>query len=91
MFGLNLIFFIFVAIVILAGNRLGYAVASIIVCLAAAILYVALIAYWIPLLPTSPSYKKSTRKQYKWYQAPVIWIAAVAALLVWWWQSLGLE
>jgi len=91
MFGLNLIFFIFVAIAILAGNRLGYTVASIAVCLAAAMLYVVLVAYWIPLLPTSPSYEKTSRKQHKWYQAPVLWIAVFATLLVWWWQSLGLE
>ena len=91
MFGLNLIFIIFFAIAILAGNRLDYTLASIFLCLAAAILYVVLIAYWIPLLPTSPTYKKNTQKEHKWYQAPVLWIAAFAALLIGWWQSLGLE
>ncbi len=91
MFGLNLILVIFLAITILAGNRLGYTVASIVICLIGAIVYMLLTAYWIPLLPTSPLYEKTDQKHYKWYQAPVLWIAGFATLLVWGWQSLGLE
>lgn len=91
MFGLNLILFIFIAILILAGNYLGHTLRAVGISLAVGFVYLLLKAFWIPLAPASPSYEKTNRKPYKWYQAPVLWIGGFATLLVWGWQSLGLE
>ena len=91
MFGLNLIFFIFIAILILGGNYLGYTLVAAGICLASALVYLMLTAYWIPLQPASPIYEQTERKPHKWYQAPALWIAGIGTLVVWGWQSLGLE
>lgn len=96
MFGLNLIMLIFIAIIILAGHRLGYTVVALIICAVSIVAYLLLTAYWIPLIATSPAYaqtrnKQAQRESHKWYQTPVIWIALVVTAVVVWWNSLGLE
>ena len=91
MFGLNLIMMIFMAVIILAGNRLGYTVGALAVCAIGVVVYLLLTAYWIPLMPTSPTYTQVKRESHKWYQTPVIWIALVVTIVVLWWNSLGLE
>ena len=91
MFGLNLILSIFIAILVLGGNYLGYTLVAMGISLAVAFIYLLITAYWIPLTPASPSYEKNNRTPYKWYQAPVLWIGGFATILVWGWQSLGLE
>jgi len=91
MFGLNFILFIFIALSILAGNRLGYTTATLAIGVTGAILYLVATAFWIPLIPASPVYTHRDRKHYKWYQAPVLWIAVFVVLLVWAWQTLGLS
>ena len=91
MFGLNLIMLMFVAVTILAGNRLGYTAGALILCAAGVVVYLLLTAYWIPLIPTSPNYSQAKRESHKWYQTPVIWIALAVTVLVLWWNSLGLE